>query len=174
MLCAMQACTALWQSCTPSKGNCCSGTSCQLAEASFYNLKYACKPLEENCLPASTAGKPSTCEVCIGGGVCCVGLECRWDTYTQRGYCMDPNTCLPAGSICSRDSDCRSNHRCTLGRCSAASAASVRAACNRKCMSAECVTKRQKECAYSNGLHAASLGMVVKSAQDQQKQGAGE
>ncbi|WIA14012.1 hypothetical protein OEZ85_002572 [Tetradesmus obliquus] len=162
-------CVQQWDSCNfPKPGQsdpCCGDNTCQLASTNgLWNLQYACKPKPRSGCPntnsaavrAAAAGTTSAlCGRCTGGGVCCPGLICKWDTITNRGFCKDPAAVLPDGSMCSSDLDCQPGSRCASNTCRKAES------CARKCNNAACKQERLKDCAYLTGNAAARLGMVL-------------
>jgi hypothetical protein len=81
---------------------------------------------------------------------------------------VDPQACVNVGGSCIRDVDCCSHNRCLAGRCSSYSvtAASKALACSKKCAvgDASCEEQRRRDCAYAEGVRAASLGVVVQGA----------
>jgi hypothetical protein len=166
----LQTCTQQWSACRPASfgtaDTCCPGTSCQPVKA-HKKMPYVCKPLPANCKPAGNITHPQTCGDCPGGGLCCPGLECRWDSHTRSGYCVDPNQCTKEQAWCCRDCDCCSNNRCEFGRCSSSvGIASEASACDKYCAAgdAECRKQRRKDCAFEKGALAASLGTYVQGA----------
>jgi hypothetical protein len=103
MLLGLQTCTQLWKACGGPVDTCCAGSSCQLTSKSWNTPPYVCKPLPTDCKPASTHLRPQYCGNCAGGGVCCPGLECRWDSHTRKGHCVDTKTCCELGAVCKTD-----------------------------------------------------------------------
>lgn len=118
LLSSPQACTPSWLPCMPCTGSgctdsCCAGSSCQLAVKLGRKEYYTCAPQAPACLPEG-----GRCGDCLGGGMCCDGLICKWSFFTGVGQCTKPYTCGSLNQLCSADNDCCPGMRCGAnGRC---------------------------------------------------------